>query len=309
MNLVRAEVSRILSRRFVRLMLLLLAVTFCLTVLVVLGKSRQPTEEMWAAAREQAQNANRQLRLEYYLCIDEPTRPIASCHEPGRVEPAGFLYGVFNFAGEIQQLVYFLTAFVAFFGFLVAASSIGSELQSGSMINLLLWRPNRTAVLGAKLGVALGFVAVVSAVFSIVYVGTFYGLAAGVGWVGDTHQPGFWPGLALLCLRGTVFALAVSAIGFAIAAIARHTAAALGTLVGYFIFWELGARLIVETLDINHSNTGRDQWFLSSYAIAWMTGRQAYSLTTFAEAAMTLSIIVAASTGLAFASFRRRDIT
>jgi ABC-type transport system involved in multi-copper enzyme maturation permease subunit len=309
MNLLHAEVSRILSRRFVRLMLLLLVATFCLTVLVVLGKSKQPTEQMWADARQQAQTADRQHRLEYYLCLDEPSRPLASCKEPDPVAPETYLYGVFNFEREIEDLVYFLSAFLAFFGFLVAASSIGSELHSGSVINLLLWRPNRTAVLSAKLAAALGFVAVVSVVYTAIYVSSFYLIATATGWVGEVGAPGFWVSLGLLCLRGIILALGVSAIGFAIATIGRHTAAALGALIGYVIVWELGARLIVETLNINHSNTSRDQWFLASHVIAWMSGREGYSLTTFADATMTLLILVVALTALAYTAFRRRDIT
>jgi len=216
---------------------------------------------------------------------------------------------VFNFVREIDELVYFLTAFLAFFGFLVAASFIGAELHSGGVVNLLLWRPNRTAVLGAKLGVALAFVLVASLAFSAIYVGTFYGLAASVGWVGNVDAPTFWSDLVLLCLRGIGLALIVSAVGFAIATIGRHTAAALGVLIGYIIVWELGARLIVETLNIDN-NTSRDQWFLVSHVIAWISGPgNRYSLTTFANSAMTFAVILAGLTALAFTTFRRRDIT
>jgi ABC-2 type transport system permease protein len=300
-----------LSRRFVQLMMLLLIVTFGLTVLVVLGKSKEPTEQMWAAARENAAVVERERLQDYNRCREVPNRPISACDQflPGQTAPENYLYGVFNFAREIPGLVFFLTAFLAFFGFLVSASSIGSELHSGSMINLLLWRPGRTAVLGSKLGVALGFVAAVSVVSTVFYIGTFYALAASTGWIGETDRPGFWLDLFLLCLRGITLALVLSAIGFAIATIGRHTAAALGTLMGYVIVWELGARLVVETLNINHSNTGRDQWFLASHVIAWMSGREGYSLTTFADASMTLAITVTALTALAFTSFRRRDIT
>ncbi|HZM76617.1 MAG TPA: ABC transporter permease subunit [Candidatus Limnocylindrales bacterium] len=310
MNLILAEMSRLLSRRFAQLMILLLIVTFILTVLVVLGKSKQPTEDMWIVARSAAASAAREQQQDYNACLNNPTRPTASCESlKPRAVPEEYLYGVFTFAHEIKNLIYFLTAFLALFGFLVAASSIGSELHSGSVVNLLLWRPNRTAVLGAKLGVALGFVAVVSVVFTLVYIGTFYGLAAWVGWVGHTEDRGFWIDLILVCMRGITLALVLSAIGFAIATIGRHTAAALGSLIGYIIVWELGARLIVETLNVDNSNTSRDQWFLASHVIAWMSGRDGYSLTTFADATMTLAVIVAALTALAFISFRRRDIT
>jgi len=309
-NLVRAELSRLLARRFVQLMLLLLVACFCLTILVVLGKSKRPTEDMWIDAREQAVSVQRAWQLEYDACRNNPARPVATCEslKPGPVQPENYLYSVFTFSREIRELVYFLTAFLAFFGFLVAASFIGSELHSGSVVNLLLWRPNRTAVLGAKLGVVLGFVAAISFAYTAIYVSTFYILAAATGWVGRVDEPGFWVDLVLVCLRGITLALTLSAVGFAIATIGRHTAAALGSLIGFVVVWELGARLIVETLNIDN-NTGRDQWFLTSHVIAWMSGRQGYSLTTFADSAMTFAVIVACLTALAFVSFRRRDIT
>jgi len=164
-------------------------------------------------------------------------------------------------------------------------------------------------VLGTKLGVVLGFIWVVSIASSVLFVGIFYGIAAWVGWTGDTGDPVFWIRLALLCMRGITLALVVSAIGFAIATIGRHTAAALGTAIGYIIFWELGARLIVETLNINNSNTSRDQFFLASHVVSWMSGQDGFSLTSFADSVMTLVIVVAALTAVAFTAFRRRDIT
>ncbi|HEX6683081.1 MAG TPA: ABC transporter permease subunit [Candidatus Limnocylindrales bacterium] len=310
MNLVRAEAARILARRFTRLMVVVLLATFVVTILVVLGKSKQPTEEMWENARSIAANVESSRRLEYSTCLQ--THTAGECEElnPDRVVPENYLWGVFNFAREIGALVAFLTAFLAFFGFLIAASFIGSELHSGGVINLLLWRPNRAAVLGAKFGVAMAFIAAVSVVFSILFVGTFYALAGGTGWIGDADVPGFWSSLALLCLRGIGLALIVSAVGFAVATIARHTAAALGVLFGYLVIWELGARLIVETLNLNNSNTGRDSWFLASHVSTWMAGRDnTYSLTSFTDAALVFAVIVGGLTALAFTTFRRRDIT
>jgi hypothetical protein len=279
-NLVRAEISRILSRRFVQLMLLLLVATFCLTILVVLAKSKQPSDRLWESARQQAAVVNQDRLAAYNACLNNPNSPTAACEAlPDEVEPEQYLYGVFNFSREIEDLVYFLTAFLAFFGFLVAASAIGSELQSGSVINLLLWRPNRSAVLGAKMAVALGFVAVVSVVASVIYVAAFYGIAAWVGWVGDVGDPFFWVDLILRCVRGVILALVLSTVGFTIATIGRHTAAALGTVIGYLIVWELGARLIVEAFNVEN-NTFRDQWFLASHVTAWMIGRAASARST-----------------------------
>ena len=48
---------------------------------------------------------------------------------------------MFTFAEEAEPLLYFLIAFLALFGFLVGASYIGADLNSGGVVNLLLWRP------------------------------------------------------------------------------------------------------------------------------------------------------------------------
>jgi ABC-2 type transport system permease protein len=318
-NLVRAELNRFFSRRFVRLMLVLLMAAFVLTVLVVLDKSKVPTDEMWASARVGAENMQRQRQLDYSSCmkIYADTDP-ARCERfnPERVTIEDYLWGVFNFAREIEDLVYFLAAFLTFFGLLVSASFIGSELHSGGMINLLLWRPNRLRVLGAKLVAALGAIAVISLIFSALYVGTFYGLAVTTGWVGDTGAPGFWSDLVLLCLRGIGFTLIMSTLAFAIATIGRHTAAALGALFGYLVLWEAGARIIVETLTIP-GNPSRDDWFLSTYVEAWFSGRDTVLETctgcpirmAFSQSALVFAALVAVLTPTAFATFRRRDLT
>ena len=44
---------------------------------------------------------------------------------------------------------------LALFGFAVGASFVGAEWHSGGMMNLLLWRPRRLALLAQKLGALL----------------------------------------------------------------------------------------------------------------------------------------------------------
>jgi ABC-2 type transport system permease protein len=333
MNLVRAELNRLISRRFVQIMLVALVAAFGFTVLAVLSNSSTPTDQMWTEARRQAV-AERESLTSYRDQCERAQAPDApstvrqqfprdcSVIDPDKVQPEQFLYGVFNFRSSIFELVGFLTAYLSFFAFLVASSFVGAEMRSGGMTNLLLWRPQRTPVLGTKLGVVTGATAALSVAFTAIYVGTFYAIAASTGWVGML-EGGFWGKLSLTCLRGIVVALAAGAIAFSIAAIARHTAAALGVLVGYVVLWEGGARIIFEIIGFG----GVTPWFGSSYVIAWMLGEFPYASCSYQDYAtadysyeacqrimyqwhggLALAVVTGLFLAAAFVNFRRRDL-
>jgi ABC-2 type transport system permease protein len=333
MNLVRAEFSRLISRRFVQVMVIALVVAFGFTVLSVLSSSSTPTEQMWTEARAQAREERANLIMYRRDCqaAQDPQTPDSvrerypkdcSTINPDNIRAESYLYGVFNFRKSIDGLVGFLTAYLAFFGFLVAASFIGAEMRSGGMTNLLLWRPQRTTVLATKLGVALGGIAALSTVFTVVYVGTFWAIAHFSGFVGILED-GFWGDLALLSLRGIVVALVASAIAFAIAAIAKHTAAALGVLVGYVVLWEGGGRIVLDVIGLGST----EPWFGSTYIGAWMIGKLSYdscgrsyydSFNMGWEAcqryvylwhgALVMAVVAGLFLAGAFINFRRKDL-
>ena len=48
-----------------------------------------------------------------------------------------------------------LAALLALVAFVIGASFVGAEWNSGGMMNLLLWRPQRLQVLGTKLAALL----------------------------------------------------------------------------------------------------------------------------------------------------------
>jgi ABC-2 type transport system permease protein len=330
LNLVRAEFQRLLSRRFVQILTVLMVGVFALTIGVTMASSHQPSPAEWVAAEQQAQTNNELSRQVYDECV-AAHRPDASAFDRARYpvacklivsEPEDFLYGTYVFKSSIELLVGFLTAYLALFGFLVGATFIGAELSSGGATNLLLWRPQRMRVLGAKLGVLLAAIGAFATVFSAVYVATFYGIARASGYVGSIDSQ-FVSHLALLVARGLALALAVTAISFAVATIGRHTAAALGLLTGYVVVWEGGARLIMEILDARMP----EPWFLSTYVGAWMVGKLEfydYYSSCYSDVgggctghyyvywwhgALVLGALLALFVGGAFALFRRRDLT
>jgi hypothetical protein len=331
MNLVRAELSRLAARRFVQLMVILLLGAFAITVATTLISSHQPTAAEYAEAERAASQERTNLERWRADCeaAQRPDTPIevrrqypSDCSgiRPDQVTVESQLWQVFIFEREIRPLMMFLAAFLALFGFLVAASFIGAELVSGGMTNLLLWRPQRAAVLGAKLGTLLGAVLVLSTAATLLYVGTFWVLAHTTGLTGHVTAAE-WGSLVLLAVRGLALTLIATALGFAVATLGRHTAAALGVVAAYTVVWEAGARIVMEIIDVGRP----EQWMLSSYLAAWMNGRlqlwdrdacaggsigfcdETYTIN-WTHAGAVFVVLLALFVGGAFAVFRRRDL-
>lgn len=321
-NLIRAEALRLVSRRFAQVMVVVLLAAFGVTLATVLASTHRPTEVEVATAERQAARTRATLHMEFDLCVQSKQADAPDllrqryrfndCRDlsPDRVRVSDYLSGVFLFTDSIRGLMYFLSAFLALFGFLVGASFVGAELTSGGMTNLLLWRPQRLHVLGVKLGVLLAAVTVLAVAATLLYIGAFWSLAQVMGLPGDQSAQ-FWGELALVSLRGVVLAIVVSAIGFALATAGRHTSTAVGIAAAYFVVWELGARIVMEIIQIE-----RDSWWmLSSYLAAWMNGRLVLTVggsgpdtIHWWHSALVLAGLLAAVVGGAFAHFRSRDL-
>lgn len=330
MNLVRAEAARLAARRFTQLMLVLLVVAFGVTIATTVAGSHQPTSAEVARAESEAAEQRRQAEQWYAECLAERRdlsvehrRYPTECQDvsPEAFDATDFLYGVFVFEKQVRPLAYFLVAFLALFGFLVGASYVGADLNSGGMTNLLLWRPQRLTVLGTKLGTLLAGTLLVSVVAAALYLGAFRVIAEVRGLPGDLDAA-FWGSLSLTLARGLTLILMVTGIGFAIATLGRHTAAALGAVAAYGVVWEAGARIVMEIVETSRP----DQWMFTSYLGAWMNGEAQFwdrhacrgdyagycegsYVITWPMALVVLSVVTGACLAAAFTSFRSRDLT
>lgn len=336
MNLIRAEVERLTARRFVQLMVVLLMAAFVVTAATTLAGSHQPTPAELAQAQRAAASDLRSMELEHARCLardrGEPFPGDDHLYLPrdcSELDPAlrdrlpvaaDYLTGVFTFTRQAEPLLYFLVAYLVLFGFLVGASYIGADLNSGGVVNLLLWRPRRLTVLGTKLGTLLGAVLTVSALASLAYLVTFWVIAQVAGYPGPTNAA-FWTGLGAVWGRGLILVLLATATGFAIATMGRHTSAALGAVAAYLVVWELGGRIVLQILDVARP----EQLMLGSYIGAWLAGEVSFwdstacrtvtqgycdgSYTlTWQPALAVLVLLTAGLSATAFAIFRRRDL-
>ncbi|WP_320065070.1 ABC transporter permease subunit [Micromonospora sp. RTGN7] len=334
MNLVRAELERLAARRFNQLMLALLVVAFAMTAMTTMIGSHRPSSTEIASAQQAAAEERQALEANYQRCLTAarsglPPEEAESFPEDCSVfDPAqrdrlpvatDHLQGVFNFANQARPLLYLLIVFLVLFGFLVGASYIGADLSTGGVVNLLIWRPRRLAVLGAKLGTLLGALTVVSVLGSAVYGGAFWLIGQTAGMPGPTDG-GFWPWLGLTWARGVALVLFAATAGFAIATLGRRTAAALGAAMAYAVVWELGLRVVVEVVGMPRG----EDWMLSTYLDAWLTGEARLADATVCRNVSGycdgsyqlgwesgLAVLLALTGGLtlaAFAAFRRRDL-
>ncbi|WP_433537350.1 ABC transporter permease subunit [Micromonospora sp. CA-249363] len=336
MNLVRAELERLAARRFVQLMVVLLVLAFGVTAATALAGSHRPSAHELSSARQEAIEARRSMEVNYQECLarqdristpDMRDKLSADCSD---MDPAqqdrlpiasDYLSGVFTFADQARPLLFFLITFLVLFGFLVGASYIGADLNSGGVVNLLLWRPRRLTVLGTKLGTLLGGVLALAVVASVVYLATFWVIGQTAGLAGQLDGD-FWRSLGAVHGRGLVLVLLATATGFAIATLGRHTSAALGAVAAYAVVWELGARLVLAIVDARRP----EQMMLSTYLGAWLNGEariwdaqlcrdnfsdmscQGFYILTWRPSLAVLLVVAGGLTVLAFAAFRRRDL-
>lgn len=323
-DLVRAEVGRLAARRFVVVMLALLLGALAVTFATTVASTHAPSARELSRAQSQVELERQRLRQSHEECVVAQAnqtggyyRVDCSSYDPANARVESYLSDVFVFAGSIKALVYFLATFLALFGFLIGASFVGAELTSGGMTNLLLWRPQRITVLGTKLGVLLTAMLALSIPVTLGYILAFRLLAEVAGLPGATGD-GFYASLSWLSVRGVVMAVGATALGFVLASVGRHTAAALGALAGYAVIWEVGGRIVTEMVRAPRG----ELLFLGTHLAAWLNGRirlydnncagfgycdNSYDLTWW-EAGPLMAVLLAGAVAAAFAIFRRRDL-
>ena len=329
MNLVRAELDRLVHRRFVHIMLVVIVGVLALVAFGFAATSEPPSQYELDYAARQATAAQVEYDRERNACLDVargrtpavpnrfPLRP--NCDYGPRPTANDFLTFEFVLVREFEPLIYLAAVVLCLFAFLVCASFVGAEWTSGGLINLLLWRPQRVAVLGAKLGVALGAVLATSVLFLAAWIGTFMLVGYTRGAIGEATS-GQMMSFGLLLLRVIVMVLAVAAGGFALASLGRHTAMALGGLIAYLLVYELGITIVFEIL----GETWPWRLRLLTYAVAWLfkevefPGRyscgpdgcfSAETTVTWQDAGIVGGAVVIGLVVAAFLALRRRDIT
>ena len=237
-SLLRSEVLRIRSRRFVRLLVALGFVILLVAGAIAFFASARTTPEQTAAAER--------LRDEQVAsCLADPTLPVEA--KPGACSPDNYPLEYFlakrPFAAA-EQFASGATATAVGFAallFLVGVTAGGAEWAAKTMSALLFWEPRRVRVVLVKLAVVMAVAVLVAVVAQLVWVG-IAALASEFRGTWEGRAPDFLTELVGVQARGVLLGALAAAGGFALAMIVRSTGAALGIAFVYLAVVENAVR-------------------------------------------------------------------
>ncbi|MEU8260869.1 ABC transporter permease subunit [Micromonospora sp. NPDC048999] len=337
MSLYRAELRRLAKRRFTRWMtaagLLILA---AVVVGIFATNHKIDATAMARAERQAEQDYQQQVRYSEQERTACEQAKAGGTAEEGRYpedcsvispppreafEARWYLPPTFDFRKQFGDSLTIFAAILALVGFVVGASFVGAEWNTGGMMNLLLWRPKRLTVLLTKLAALLTGAFAVALPTALLWLGGFW--LAGT-YRGNTEKmtSGVWQSFALTGLRGIVLVLVMATAGFALASLGRHTAMALGGSIGAVVVGQAGLGILLQMAGVKFAAA----WLLPTYLAAWMRQKvtlenwQACQATytgeckpeildiTWQHSSILMAVGVAVFLGAALWTMRRRDI-
>ena len=317
-RLIGAEISRLLSRRFTIVAAIVVLVGLCAYQIAVNAQITPPSGDELAAAQrtyEEERHHWEANRVEIEQSCREAGLPLDQCNpEP---ELANYL-GTVAFddvaRGSLQLAVYL----VALTMLMIAGSFIGAEYSTGAIANWLTFIPRRGSVFASKLITVVGFSVLASAAAAALVLGAAVALAR-------IHDVGVTRLTAQLAMggRGILATVALAVLGFCIGLVARHTAAAIGVLLGYLFVWFVRAAILSEVSWAQQITPWTPEANLAAivdknftYVIPRQTLTPGGISMEYVERTVSLAhgliywaILVVVITVIAALTFRRRDVS
>ena len=227
MRLLASELLRFRSRRLVVVMLVGALLATTIGLVIAAWQSTPPTESVVAAARAQA-------RDEVARCLESdfeggefPGSPEEFCRE-NFGNPAHYMPSHVALV-ELPQILEGISSITSILGLVIGASSVAASWQTGTISTILTWEPRRLRWLAARILVLAAGVLVMT---SLIVAFLSAGIALAATLRGSTVEVdgAWWTDALATSLRVSVAAAISAIIGGAVAAIGRHTAAALGVV-------------------------------------------------------------------------------
>lgn len=277
-SLLRAETRRLWSRQMVRVLLALAALGFLGGVALASTQYATPSPAVQAdAERRLAQAVDEQNRYRDD-CLAQgavpedavgPGGPAPTleefCGPPVTAENFGGVEQFvdkrpFQLAGDGQGGVVGVSAALGALAFVLGATYVGAEWSTRSMVALLFWEPRRLKVIGTKLLVLAGALALVALAVEAAWLGAARLLSRlrGTGAAPD----GTWGDLFAGAGRGVLLVVIVGLLGFGAANLIRNTGAALGVGFLYFAVIENVVRVL---------QPAWQEWLITNNAAALLT--------------------------------------
>jgi hypothetical protein len=272
MSLMKAERRRFMKRRMTAWMLVIGVLILGAVTTGLALTHHKPTPAIVAQAEKDAEAAyQEQVRnFEQFRADCEahvPPGAEGKCQGPQRdwFKAENFMPPQFEFKKTFGDILIIWAAIISMVGFVLGATFVGAEWSSGSMMNLLTWRPRRLSVLGTKLGVLLGSMTAIGVV-------TFGLWTAGLYTVGkiagntDGMTSGTWQSFGLAGVRGVAMILAFAALGFGLASLGRHTALALGVAIAVVIVGQIGLGIVLNLARVRFP----ESYLIPVHMYAWL---------------------------------------
>lgn len=233
-RLVAAEISRLLGRRFTAIALIVLLLGLGGYQLVVNDSLSPLTGEQLAGAQRAYEQSHKDW-IENHEKYERDCRDTGGTPDECTIpEPtlADFSVEPTPFKEAASTALLVSTILVALTAFMIAASFIGAEYSSGSIANWLTFIPRRGQVFWSKLVTIIGFAALLAAFAAALVVMATVGLARLYG-----SPIGSLSNIGAMGARSVVAVVAITVLGFSAALVTRHTAGAIGVLLGYVVVW------------------------------------------------------------------------
>ena len=327
-SLARAELRRLSSRRFVRVLLALSLLAFLAAVgLASATAFAKTTPEQLAAAERNIERVVQEQNGFRQQCLDDTTRPAdvpdEVCGEPvtgDQFRTEDFLdKQPFVLAEALPAGGIAVAAGTAALAFLLGATSIGAEWSSRSIVALLFWEARRTRVMAVKLAVLAGAMATMAVVAQALWFGASQLMARTLGTTGPLPD-GFAGDLLGQQARSVLLAVLAAWLGFAVSNLARGTGAALGAGFVWFAVvetavrgvrpqwqeWLLSDNATALVLDGGHRIYVYDGGFVDDSG-QFVDGAREVVLSNL-HGGLVLGLATAALVGVGVVLFARRDL-
>ena len=328
MRLLRVELTRFRSRRVNQLAVLGILAVVLVTIFgswrnsvpISDAEMAQIQQDYDIAVRDWEENKDEYIAdCQELEAADRELNPSVdySCEEGGPGDLASWMYGPPPFADAAARILPGIGFLMVFGAFAMGVSFIAAEFSSGAIGNWLTFEPRRGRVYGSKVGASgISVIPIALVTGALLLGGTWlvYGLNDNVGTV--TSET--WRDVGDSGVRLVLLTAGFAVLGVAMGTIVRHTAAAIGIIVGYVIIVEgiigsmfdgLRPRLLALNLQAVLEG-GTSYW--TSVCEPNPDGGQTCSgieqQVSLTSGAVTLSVVLVVLVAVAAVVFRRRDV-
>jgi ABC-2 type transport system permease protein len=228
-RLIASELLRFRSRRLVVVVLVGALLATAVGLVIAAFDSTPPTDAQIEAARVQAREEFANCLVADYEGVQFEGTLEEFCREFFG-DPSDYMPSHLKLA-DLPEVLEGISSITSILALVVGASVVAVSWQTGTISTIFTWEPRRLRWFGARIAVVGSGVFAVTVII-VAFLSAALGVAAALR--GSTElTDGWWRDVTTTSLRIAVIAAVAALIGGAVAAIGRHTSAALGVVFVY----------------------------------------------------------------------------